>query len=385
MSRLCHRARWIMVEPETWLENGEVEVSRGRIIAVRQSRTGTCEIDHGSGVIMPALINAHAHLSLSNLVGRVDPGLGFVGWVKALIQERERSSADDISTAADNAAQTAKQSGTGFVAEVGPLVPGLSALELACLHGMVFVEVLGNLLMVFPLPPSSNSVSFSYAGHALHTTSPEVLQLLKDLTVRCNQPFSFHLAESEAETEFLAGSQGEWADLLRSRGVDFRCWDIRNERPITRAERLGLLSPGTLAVHALHANRHEMTVLAQYGVSVCVCPRSNLALHGRLPDIDGFLSAGLSPALGTDSLASTSSLNMFDEMAFVAGHYQGLAPETILAMATTYGSAALGRPELGSVQPGQVARLIYIDMIADSASSAASKLVTGDFKEVRWL
>jgi cytosine/adenosine deaminase-related metal-dependent hydrolase len=76
---------------------------------------------------------------------------------------------------------------------------------------------------------------------------------------------------------------------------------------------------------------------------------------------------------------------MFDEMAFVADHYRGLAPDTILAMATTFGATALGRPELGSVKPGRAARLIYVDMTADSAYSAASKLVTGDFKEVRWL
>jgi cytosine/adenosine deaminase-related metal-dependent hydrolase len=374
-----------MVEPGTWIENGEVEISRGRITAVGQSGSGSGKLDHGSGVIMPALINAHAHLSLSNLACRLLPGLLFLEWVKELIRERDHSSADEISTAAMDAALRAKQSGTGFIAEVGPLEPGLSALERARLHGMVFVEVLGNLLMAFPLPQSSDSVVFSYAGHALHTTSPDVLQLLKGLTVRLNQPFSIHLAESEAETVFLAGARGEWADLLGSRGVDFRCWDIRNERPIARAERFGLLSPGTLVVHALQVNREEISALAQCGVSLCVCPRSNLALHGRLPDIDAFLSAGLRPALGTDSLASTASLNMFDEMAFVADHYRGLAPDTILAMATTFGATALGRPELGSVKPGRAARLIYVDMTADSAYSAASKLVTGDFKEVRWL
>ena len=193
-------------------------------------------------------------------------------------------------------------------------------------------------------------------GHGLHTTAPEVLQSLKTFALERNNLFSIHLAESEAETEFLSSGRGIWADFLASRGIDFSHWDLTSERPVQRALRLGLLGAGTLAVHLLQATRAEWTALSDTGTSVCLCPRSNFLLHNRLPDIKSCLAAGLAPALGTDSLASSPTLSLFDEMAFITEQYADLAPDTLLAFATINGAKALARTDLGTVEPGRRAR-----------------------------
>ncbi len=86
MEPSLHKAKWVMVEPEVWIENGMVEVTSDRISAVGKARTGADVHDHGSGVILPALTNAHTHLSLSCLSGRMRPDSGFVNWVKELIE-----------------------------------------------------------------------------------------------------------------------------------------------------------------------------------------------------------------------------------------------------------------------------------------------------------
>jgi aminodeoxyfutalosine deaminase len=268
---------------------------------------------------------------------------------------------------------------------VGPLEPGTAAIAGAGLEGVVLNEVLGNDPAVPSLPDDSPGLSYSYAGHALHTTSPEILRALKSASKKRKSVFSLHLSESEAETEFLATGRGEWAGLLESRDIDFSDWDLKGERPVARAERLGLLGPETLAVHLLDVTPAEVGVLAESRTPVCVCPRSNLALHGKLPDIEAFMAAGLTVALGTDSLASAPSLDMFHEMSFVASKYPGLRPETILNMATTNGVTALGAQDLGTISTGKRARLIYVDLDADSAQAAASKLVSAEFQEVRWI
>ncbi len=194
-----------------------------------------------------------------------------------------------------------------------------------------------------------------------------------------------HLAESTAETEFLATGQGPWAELLESRGVDFSAWDMRGERPVPRAERLGLLGPDTLAVHLLDVTAADVDVLARSRTPVCVCPRSNATLHRRLPDIQSFVAAGLTVALGTDSLASAPSLDLFDEMSFVTQHYPGLRPEEILSMATVHAAKALARQDEGSIEPERKARLIYVDLEAASARSAASHLVSAPCAQVEWI
>jgi len=385
MRHRIHRAGWIFMRPGVWIESGMVEVADGRITSVGKARSGANAIDHGPGVIMPAMINAHTHLSLSALRGRLETGKGFIDWVKDLILARSRISAEEISEAAATAAEEMKNSGTGFVAEVGPTEPGATAMKAKHLEGIVFTEVLGNSCETSALPNDYHGLYFSFAGHGLHTTAPDILKLVSSKVSSENRIFSIHLAESEAETEFLDSGKGCWAELLRSRGIDFAHWGIGGERPIQRALHLGLLGPRTLAVHLLQVQKSEMSVLANTGTSVCLCPRSNFLLHGQLPDISGFTSAGLAPALGTDSLASAPSLSLFAEMAFVSEKYTELSPDSLLAFATINGAKALGRPDLGTVEAGQSARLIYVDIAATSQQAAALELVAGKPERVEWL
>ena len=385
MKPRLHKAKWVMVEPEVWIENGMVEVTTGRISAVGKAHAGAGVYDHGSGVILPALINAHTHLSLSCLSDRLRLGIGFVEWVKELIEARTAFSPQQILTAAIQAADVVKQTGTGLVAEVGPWEPGAECITRASLEGIVFFEMLGNGPTLPDVPDDRNGLSFSYAGHALHTTAPQTLRAVKAATAERECVCTFHLAESDAETEFLSTGAGSWADLLRSRGIDFADWDLKSERPVARAERLGLLSPGTLAVHCLDVDRNDVNVLARSGPSICVCARSNLALHGRLPLIEEFLDAGINVALGTDSLASSPSLNLFEEMAFVADNYPGLRPEVILGMASVNGAKALRRSDLGTIKPAQTAQLIFVELEADSAEGAVQQLVSSRPTGVEWL
>jgi aminodeoxyfutalosine deaminase len=385
VTSFLHAAGWVMVSPREWIPAGVVEMIGNRIHAIHRGRPKPGAIDHGPGVIMPALVNTHAHLSLSALKGRVDTTAGFTDWVKQLIALRAGLSEDEVTSAAVQAAEAAKQRGTGLLGEVGPVEPGASAMRAADLHGVVFSEFLGNHGGVLALPGPSKGVTFSYAGHALHTTAPGLLAQLKLATLERQTVFSLHLAESEAETEFLATGRGEWARLLESRGIDFSAWDLRGERPVPRAERLGLLGPDTVAVHVLDARASDLETLARSGTQVCVCPRSNMALHGKLPDIEGFLAAGLTVALGTDSVASASSLDLFGEMRFIAERYPGLRPEDILSMATVNGARALDRQYEGRIDPGYQTRLIYVGIEADSARSAASQLVSTPCEQVEWI
>jgi aminodeoxyfutalosine deaminase len=373
-----------MAEPDAWLENAVVEIVDGRITAVEHSRAADDAVDHGQGVILAALINAHTHLSLSALAGKIDTSRGFMTWVKELIRERATLSDEETLSATVSGAFSAKETGTGLVLEVGPVEPGATAMLEAGLEGTVLAEVFGQVADLPAVPDRADGLSFSYAGHALYSTAPGMLQRLKRAANE-RGVFSIHLAELDSEVEFLATGSGPVAELLTSRGIGFADWGPWGERPVARAKRLGLLGPETLTVHVLHADSREVETLASTGASVCVCPRSNWVLHERLPEISAFLRAGLTCALGTDSLASCPTLNLFDEIAFVAERYPDLSPQTILGLATTHAARAVGRTDLGSVRIGQKARLIYVDMVADSSDTAAFNLVTGRFGRVEWL
>jgi cytosine/adenosine deaminase-related metal-dependent hydrolase len=374
-----------MVDPETWIENGTVKVSNGRISEVGKAGSMTEVMDCGSGVIMPALGNAHTHLSLSALKDRVETQGGFIHWIRELIRRREGLSPDEVRAAAMEAAQAMKRCGVGFAAEVGPLEPGLGALRRNRMGGSLLLECLGTETEIPDLPQDREMTSFGLAGHAVHTTSPGALKALKAASSAQGRLFGIHLAESKEEEAYLMTGRGKWRELMEERGHDCSHWKPWGERPIERACRLGLLDRKTLAVHLLETTTTDMETLARHQTKVCLCPRSNLALHGRYPDIEGFLKVGLNPAIGTDSLASTPSLSLFDEMRFIGEHYPSIRAEVIIGLATINAAHALNRHDMGSLRPENRASLIYVDIQANTRQEAAQELVFGAHERVTWL
>ena len=214
----------------------------------------------------------------------------------------------------------------------------------------------------------------SVAGHAPHTTSPDLIRYLKQQTRQHHLPFSIHVAESTDETEFITTHQGSWAAFLTERGIDTSDWSLPSRSPVQHLHDLGILDGETLAVHLIDLDDGDLDIIAKTGAVPVICPRSNMNLHGRLPDLPRLLrrldgtGAGESrklglPALGTDSLASTKSLNLFDEMAFIANRFPEIRPSQILTMATLNGARALGFDGLtGTLDVGKRGSFIYLPL-----------------------
>jgi len=378
-----HRAGWVVQDPWNVIANGCVRVAAGQIQAVGPYAQMTAAIervpviDHGPGVLMPALINAHTHLELSGFKGQVDCSRGFGPWVRALLELRETHTPAELTAAAESGLREMTATGTGTLYEISSL--GLTAATVARsgLSGFWALEVLGNASNEpdTTLSDWPGAIQPTLAGHAPHTTAPALLAYLKQAVEAYKRPFSIHVAESAAEVEFIVRGRGAWAEFLTERGIDYSNWNLPARSPIAYLDTLGLLNERTLAVHVLQVDTDDLDILQQRQTPVCVCPRSNLALHGRLPDIPDMLARNILVGLGTDSLASTPSLNLFDEMAFVAIHYPALDPAQILAMATATGAAALGQPAEGRIVPGAAARLIYVPVSCATSKQLIETLV----------
>ncbi|OQY50588.1 MAG: hypothetical protein B6240_01345 [Desulfobacteraceae bacterium 4572_87] len=379
MTRTIHRARWIMMEPGIWIENGRVMVQGNRILEVG-GIGGTTHpngqvMDHGDGILMPALVNAHTHVTLSTSAG-ADDAPGFIPWVQRLINHRNRQTHHEATRTVREGITAMKHSGTGLVGDFGPHIPVGEAFEAARLHATVWLESLGNDRDLPPLTENRGNIRHAWAGHAPHTTSPALLKRIQTADIQLKQRFCFHLAESREETAFLTNGEGDWADFMTHMGIDFSHWDCFGKRPVEMALERGLLDHNTLAVHLLEINVKEMEKVAQTGAHVCLCPRSNWMLHRKLPDIGELLKLGMQPAIGTDSLASVTTLSLFDEMRFIHDHFPNMNPDVILGMGTQNGALALGYPYLGTLRPGNRNAMIYVDLNVANAKEAAEALVS---------
>ena len=85
-----YRASWILPISGPPVRDGWVAIDRDRIAAYgavgrRPAADDTGEVDLGNVVVMPGLVNAHTHLELSYLSGRVSPGSSFIEWIRAVM------------------------------------------------------------------------------------------------------------------------------------------------------------------------------------------------------------------------------------------------------------------------------------------------------------
>jgi len=373
-----HGARWILKDPFTLIENGYLEIENGLICGVYTGRPkGSC-VDHGPGVLMPPLVNAHLHLELSALKNSLPFDKGFQFWVQTLLEKRGALTREELIQKARDSVQALIQSGTLYVGDISTLGITLPLMEASALNGICFHEFLGSDIPDVVVQ-KNESVSFSVAGHAPHTSSPQLLKTLKKQAASKGLPFSIHVAESRDESAFVRDGKGTWADFLTSRGIDFSSWDVGSKTPVSYINDMGLLDSSTLAVHLLNADKTDLDILARTHTKVCVCPRSNWNLHQRLPDIERMIQKGIQPALGTDSLASCESLNMFDEMAFVQKNYPGLDPETIVAMGTINGARALGLEKVtGTLSKGKKAEFLYGSLAGINKKNLLSEIISNE-------
>ena len=118
-------------------------------------------------------------------------------------------------------------------------------------------------------------------------------------------------------------------------------------RPIQRLQKLGLLGPGLIGVHAVHLTEDDMALLSQHGCHVAHCPSSNLKLASGIAATPQMLKQGINVGLGTDGAASNNRLDVFTEMRLAAliakgatGDPTALPAHAVLEMATLICGAA---------------------------------------------
>ena len=120
----------------------------------------------------------------------------------------------------------------------------------------------------------------------------------------------------------------------------------------------------TLLVHCTYAQPQRLKALSQRfaKATVVTCPESNLYLEGRLPNLPEWQQLGLHIAIGTDSLASCTTLSMLHNINLILSTFPTLQFADVLRWATLNGAVALGfDTHLGSITIGKRPGLCLID------------------------
>jgi cytosine/adenosine deaminase-related metal-dependent hydrolase len=176
-----------------------------------------------------------------------------------------------------------------------------------------------------------------------------------------------HLAETREEFDLFVHGSGPLYEFLQKLGRNMS--DADGQTPVARLFQEGVLPKGAILTHmnSLSEPDWDLLISRRMDFSVVHCPRCH-SYFGRTEfPISRFLEAGINLCLGTDSLASNWSLDLFAEMRHLKELHPDLDPEAILRMVTLAPAAAIGQKGLlGELTPGAFADLIALPLTGNA-------------------
>ena len=289
------------------VENGCLVIEGGRIVAVERANIPSSgEVDHGDAVILPGWVNAHTHLELTPLAGRVPFRGSFVRWVEDLVARTPPERPDDGRIAAIRAGLSESlNAGVTAIGDIG-LGPHASVAWSDAWPWITgYLEILG----MGPRRFAAHGQSFDtlaaacdrcrpqahlllgLSPHAPYSVDPSVYRLAIEYASAGRRPLCTHLAETQDEQQFLADATGPLRDLLDRWGL----WDGSFHPPgcsaVQYADRLGLLAAGAMLVHVNYASDADLDLIVRHGGHVAFCPRSHRFFRARASPLSRDASA----------------------------------------------------------------------------------------------
>ncbi|MFH0919646.1 MAG: amidohydrolase family protein, partial [Fibrobacterota bacterium] len=188
-------------------------------------------------------------------------------------------------------------------------------------------------------------------------------------------PFSCHAAESEEEWELFTAGKGRLCDYLAGRNIPLP--ERHPDGPLGALISQGLVPERMVLVHANYLTESSAAYLAGQQVSVVICPRSHFRFKHGWFTVPQLIKHGVNVCIGTESLAVTESLDMFEELYCLKRMAPELSNETILSMAVTGGARAAGLAgSVGQLRQGFLADVIGVELSHASGEDVLEELLT---------
>ncbi len=373
---LIIEARWLapVIPRNQILEHHAVVIHEGCIVdiapidAAREQYSAIKTILLNEQVLMPGLINLHAHAGMTLMRGLAED-IPLMLWLENHIWPAEQQIVSEKFVRDSTLFGCAEMLAGGVTCFNDMYFYPQATAEAVLQAGMR--AQLGLVVLEFPTNYANNAddyiekgllirdtwrgntlLSATLAPHAPYTVSDTTFEKVITYAEQLGLGVHTHLHETKAEV----------AESVEKFGV----------RPIKRMANLGLLGPNLTAAHCVQINDEDLDLLRLYGSHVAHCPSSNAKLASGIAPINKLLNAGINVGLGTDGAASNNRQDMFAEMRLAALLSKAVTEDAIsitaaqaLEMATINGAKALGLDhQIGSIEIGKLADLTAV-RIAD--------------------
>ncbi len=388
-------ANYIFPVETSPIKNGIVEVdNNGKIISIVDPGREFKEIhstEFHNGVIVPGFVNAHCHLELSHLKGKIKSDLGIAGFIKAVTEYRINDS-EVIEKAIQLAIREIELAGTVAVGDICNTLDTFLLKSRGNTFFHNFIEVFGinpdtseriieNAIGIMSGFEKLQNACTSITPHSTYSLSNTLWDTVRDHINKSDLPVSIHYAESLPEFEYLMNGTGLLMERYRLLKIPFDApFGLTPFKVVT--DNINH-DKDVLLIHNTFASVDELVELNRIyrKATFVTCPESNLIIEGKLPDLVSMYNHGLRIAIGTDSLASATSLSMLHHIKLLQDNFTDIPFSEILKWSTLNGAEALNVADrFGSIEIGKAPGLNLItnfdfDKMCPRANSEVRRLI----------
>jgi 5-methylthioadenosine/S-adenosylhomocysteine deaminase len=349
-------------EKDVLIESNKITKISENIFVEKDFKVINCK----NKLIIPSFVNTHTHLGMSIFRGTGD-GLPLMEWLEKKIWPVEaKLTEEDVYFATRFSIIELIKSGTtcfvdmywhfnGVIRAVND--SGVRAFPAQTVidsfdekKASESIKLIKNLYVDFLNGNKNDKISFSLNPHAIYTVSEGTLKFFAEFAREHKLLLQIHLSETEQEVK----------DCIKKTGL----------RPVEYLEKLDFFRENkVILAHGVWVNEKEINILKKYDVAIAHNPISNMKLGvgGKFP-FSEYKRNNIVLTLGTDSVSSNNSLDLFETMKFASlltkhntNDALTFAPKDAFLMSTKNVYEFLGL-NAGEVKEGKLADLLIIDL-----------------------
>lgn len=354
-----------MSEKRELIENNvDIFIEDGKIKQIEKNIKCHVEkiIDATGKVVMPGLINTHAHVPMSIFRETLD-GYTLQDWLEKKIWPMEdKLTNEDIYHASMLSFIEMIKTGTTTINDMYFMTEDIIKAALDMQIRLQTTKTLQNIAgggkqrieelekLIQKYQNQNEMITLNIGIHGFYTSDSSYIEECAKLARKHNLPVHIHFCENEKEVEDIK-----------------KAYHVQSPQELIEKYFKGL---HVILAHAVKLSEKEIEKLKENDIYVSHCPVSNLRLGCGIANISYMQKQGIIVSLGTDGQGSGSNLDLFETMKYTTLLQKGIQEDPkelpayeVLKMATINGAKALGLDEkIGTVEPEKQADIILLNL-----------------------